>query len=49
MLKHRITHSFIEIKADEIEVSLFRSDKEEIKKMINNLQEIVDDLKMFLK
>lgn len=43
-LKTRITYAFIEIKVDEIETTVFKSNPEEIKQMINNLLDVVNDL-----
>lgn len=43
-LKTRTTHAFVEIKVDEIEVTVFKSNQEEIKQMINNLLDVVNDL-----
>ena len=43
-LKHRLTHNFIEIKVDEIETTLFKSDKKNVEQMIYNLLDIVNDL-----
>lgn len=42
--KTRTTHSFIEINVDEDETTLFRSHPNEIKQMINNLLDLLDDL-----
>ncbi len=44
-LKCRLTHNFAEIKVDEIEVTLFKSYPQEIDDMIDNLLDIIDDLK----
>jgi len=44
-LKCRLTHNLAEIKVDEIEVTLFKSHPQEIDDMIDNLLDIVDDLK----
>lgn len=43
-LKTRTTYAFIEIKVDEIETTVFKSNPEEIKQMINNLLDVVNDL-----
>lgn len=43
-LKTRRTYAFIEIKVDEIETTVFKSNPEEIKQMINNLLNVVNDL-----
>ena len=42
--KTRTTHSFIEIYVDEDETTIFRSHPDEIKQMINNLLDLLDDL-----
>jgi hypothetical protein len=44
ILKQRLTHNFIEIKVDEIETTLFKSEKKDIEQMIYNLLDVVDDL-----
>lgn len=44
-LKCRLTHSLAEIRVDEIETTLFKSRPEEIDDMIDNLLDVVDDLK----
>lgn len=44
-LKCRLTHDFAEIKVDEIECTVFKSYQTEIDDMIENLLDIVDDLK----
>ena len=44
ILKQRLTHNFIEIKVDEIETTLFKSDKKDVEQMIYNLLDVVDDL-----
>jgi len=44
-LKCRLTHNLAEIKVDEIETTLFKSHPQEIDDMIENLLDIVDDLK----
>ena len=43
-LKCRLTHSFAEIKIDEIETTIFKTDTKEIDSMIENLLSIIDDL-----
>lgn len=40
----RKTHAFVEIKVDEIETTVFKSNPEEINQMINNLLDVVNDL-----
>ena len=44
-LKCRLTHNLAEIKVDEIETALWKSHPQEIDDMIDNLLDIVDDLK----
>ena len=44
ILKQRLTHNFIEIKVDEIEITLFKSDKKDVEQMIYNLLDVVNDL-----
>jgi hypothetical protein len=44
ILKQRLTHNFAEIKVDEIETTLFKSDKKDVEQMIYNLLDVVDDL-----
>ena len=43
-LTTRTTHAFVEIKVDEIEATVFKSNQDEIKEMINNLLDVVNDL-----
>ena len=43
-LTTRKTHAFLEIKTDEIKTTVFKSSPEEIKDMIENLLDVVDDL-----
>lgn len=43
-LKARKTYSLIEIKVDEIETTLFKSDLSQIESMIRNLLDVADDL-----
>ena len=43
-LTTRTTHSFIEIKVDEIETTLYKSYPDEIKEMIDNLRDVIEDL-----
>lgn len=44
----RTTREFIVLKVDEIECTIFKSDKDELKEMIENLEDIIDDLKSYL-
>jgi hypothetical protein len=46
-LKSRVTHAFIEIKVDEIETTVFKSDKKDVEGMIDNLLDVVNDLQRF--
>jgi hypothetical protein len=43
-LKARKTHSFVEIKVDEIETTIFKSDPKEIEQTIHNLLEVARTL-----
>jgi uncharacterized lipoprotein YajG len=43
-LTARKTHAFVEIKVDEIETNVFKSNPKEIEDMIHNLLDIVNDL-----
>ena len=44
----RKTHAFVEIKVDEIETTIFKSDDlEYIEKMIHNLLDVCNDLACF--
>ena len=44
----RKTHAFVEIKVDEIETTIFKSDDiEYIEKMIHNLLDVCNDLASF--
>ena len=43
-LTSRFANSFIEIKVDEIETTVFKSDEKEVELMIYNLLDIVNDL-----
>jgi len=43
-IKVRRTHGFIELKVDEIETTIFKSDPKEIEDMIKHLLDVVDDL-----
>jgi hypothetical protein len=46
-LKSRVTHAFIEIKVDEIETTVFKSDKKDVEGMIDNLLDVANDLQRF--
>ena len=43
-LKSRKTHYFTEIKVDEIEDIIFKTDKARAEKMIRNLLSVIEDL-----
>lgn len=43
-LKCRLTHAFAEIKVDEVETTVHKSDTKEVDKMIYNLLDVIDDL-----
>ncbi len=43
-LTARKTHTFVEIKTDEIETIVFKSSPQEIKGMIENLLDVANDL-----
>ena len=43
-LTARTTHAFVEIKVDEIETTVFKSNLKEIEDMIQNLLDVVNDL-----
>lgn len=44
----RETREFIELKVDEIETTIFKSDNREIYTMIDNLEDIVERLKTYI-
>jgi len=44
-LTTRLTHQFIDIKVDKIEDTIFKTDTEEIDRTIENLLEVIEDLK----
>lgn len=46
-LKTRLTHAFCEIKCDELEDTLFKTDQEAIEAMIHNLLDVANDLARF--
>jgi len=43
-LTARRTYAFVEIKVDEIETTVFKSNPKEIEDMIHNLLDVVNDL-----
>ena len=43
-LTARKTHAFVEIKVDEIETTVSKSDPKEVEEMIQNLLDVVNDL-----
>lgn len=44
----RETHGFIELKVDELETTIFKSDNREIYIMIENLEDIIERLKTYI-
>jgi len=44
ILTHRKTHDFVDIKVDEIETTIFKSDKRDAENMIRNLLDVIDSL-----
>ena len=43
-IKVRRTHAFVELKVDEIETTIFKSNPKEMEDMINHLLNVVNDL-----
>ena len=43
-LKCRTTHNFAELKVDEIETTIFKSEEQEVLEVIENLTDVIDDL-----
>ena len=43
-LKCRLTHCFAELKVDEIETTVYKSNSQEVEILIDNLTEVIDDL-----
>jgi uncharacterized lipoprotein YajG len=43
-IKVRRTHTFVELKVDEIETTIFKSSQKEMEDMINHLLNVVNDL-----
>jgi hypothetical protein len=43
-IKSRKTHGFVELSAEEIKVVAFKSDPSELKELIENLLDVVDDV-----
>ena len=43
-LKCRLTHAFADLKIDEVETTVYKSDPQEIKRLIDNLTDVIDDL-----
>lgn len=43
-LKCRLTHNFAELKMDEIETTVYKSDPQEVDILIDNLTDVIDDL-----
>ena len=48
ILKCRLTHDLAEITADEIETTLFKIAPLEVIEMIENLEDIIEDLKTLI-
>ena len=47
-IKSRLTRAFIELKVDEIETTIFESDKKQMEEMRDNLLDIIDDLNSYI-
>jgi hypothetical protein len=43
-LKCRLTHAFADLKIDEVETTVYKSDPQEIERLIDNLTDVIDDL-----
>ena len=43
-LKCRLTHCFAELKVDEIETTVYKSDSQEVEILVDNLMDVIDDL-----
>ena len=43
-IKSRATHAFVELSVDEINTTIFKSDKREAEELIRNLLSVIDDL-----
>lgn len=41
----RTTHDFIELKVDELDTTIFNNSKEEINSLIENLEDLIKELK----
>lgn len=44
----RTTYGFIELKVDEIETTIFKDSVDELKQHITNLEEVIEDLEIYL-
>lgn len=44
----RLTHNFIELKVDENETTIFKSDQIEVLKMIEDLSGVIEDLERYI-
>jgi len=47
-IKSRCTYSFIEIKTDEVETTIFKDNKEDIELMIEDLTTLIEELATYL-
>lgn len=47
-LQSRTKHSFIELKVDEIEETIFKSDQKRLQEMIDNLTDVIENLSKYL-
>jgi len=43
----RRTHAFLELKVNEIETTIFKSDLLEINEVIENLKDVIEELELF--
>ena len=43
-LKCRLTHAFADLKIYEVETTVYKSDPQEIERLIDNLTDVIDDL-----
>lgn len=48
IIKSRTTHSFIELRVDEVETTIFKGDNSELKEMIENLKNIIEELETYI-
>lgn len=47
-IKSRMTRDFIELRVDEIQTTIFKSDKNQVEEMRDNLLDIVGDLNRYI-